>query len=168
SCVSLLDRDSDRAVVTSDRSQRFLSPTSPRNYGQTADWFSSGADPFDPARSDRMCGSCTAEPAGDAALAILMDGATGILRPLHTIAGFARAFTATCVVALSRSRRDFIVAGGDHAAEMVLRRLHFVADPQVPTRDSGHGVFQLWSWHLALVSHSSQLHRGGTMDCAIH
>ena len=92
SCISLLGRDSDRAVVTTDRSQRFLSSPASRNHGQTTNWFTSRADSFDPARSHRMCCGDIAEPGGNAAMAILMDGATRILRALHTLAGFARAF----------------------------------------------------------------------------
>src|SRR6267378_7160131 len=55
SCLSLLGRDSDRAVVTADRRQRLFPSPAPRDDGQAADWFTSCSDPFDPARSDRMC-----------------------------------------------------------------------------------------------------------------
>ena len=62
----------------------------------------------------------SAEPAGDASMAILLGAATRVLRALHTVAGIARPFAATCVVALPGSARNFLIAGSDHAAEMVL------------------------------------------------
>ena len=106
-------------MVTVDCGQRFLSSTSPGNDGQAADWFAGCSHPSYSPRSYRLRSGCTAEPGGNAAVAILMVWATGILRALHPLAGFARAFAGTCVVALSRSGRDFFIVGGDHAGEMV-------------------------------------------------
>src|SRR6266568_72613 len=100
SCISLLGRHSDRTVVATDRGQRFLSTIASGDYGQTTNWFAGCADPFDPPRSDRMCRGFTAQLGGNAAMAIVVGGATRLLRALHTIAGFAGAFTGTCVVAL--------------------------------------------------------------------
>src|SRR5882724_13378093 len=46
--ISLLGRDSDRAMVATDLGQRFLSTSASRNHGQTTNWFTRGANSFDP------------------------------------------------------------------------------------------------------------------------
>ena len=65
---------------------------------------------------------------------------------------------------LSESRRAVVVLVGDHAAALVLRQLHSLADSPIAARNCLDSLFQLGSRHLALVPHSTHLHRSRALD----
>ena len=74
------------------------------------------------------------EPDSHAAMAMALDEAVGKLSTLHPAIGVAWSFTSAGSVALSRSGCVVVGIGVHHAATVVLRQLHLVADSEVAER----------------------------------
>ncbi len=133
----------------------FVATVAAGSIGEAAAWFAGDINQLEPARNRGLLQPLISQFGHLAAMAIVLDLKCTSLHPIHPPSGFAGTTTGVSAAAIPRAERASISAHGNHAAAMVLRRLHSLADPENAPSNRVDSLFQLGRGNLALVSHSS-------------
>src|SRR5215469_10450697 len=131
--------------------------------GQAAKCDSGGHQSHHMARSRGRFSLTGSEPAGDATLATIMAGANVVLRALCAFPGVSGAGFVPRDCTAGGPRHGTTAGSSPDAPKVVLRYFHFVADPQDPAGDSGHGFSKLGACLDSLVYDAHQHDPGGAV-----
>src|ERR1700728_894614 len=159
--LSLLGRRAHRAMVHHHNRQCILSPTSPSHDYEAANRTARLPHPHDPPRLARLPFYSRTQSRSLAPVAALVARPSPQLRALYSSSRFPWTSASARLIALPRSRCLVASARRTHAAALVLRRVHSLADSKITPRDHLDRVFQLGFGTLALVSRAAQLDPGG-------
>src|SRR5262249_45092562 len=135
--LSLLGRDTDRAVVTAGHGERLLPAAAACHDGETTNRPSRLSDPSQPTRCGSVRDPGRGQSGRDAQVAIALVWAVWLLRALHSHSRLTWPAAASGADLVSRSQRDFAVSDGAGAAAVVFRHSDPVADPKIAAPDSG-------------------------------